>query len=260
MPETTRGAHGLAHEVSGDGQPIVFLHPIAMRGAFWRPAANLLKDRFRTILVDLRGHGVNPRLREPFSLDDLAADVIGLMRAEGWKPALLVGCSLGGMVAQGVVVNAPDLVSGLVIANSTHRMTPQGMEVMSNRAQQALDNFAAAVESDLLRWFSPAYGEAHPETVDQARQWALANEPHVIANGWRAIAGLNYEARLGSVRQPVLAVTGSLDPASPPAQTQAIAQAFPNGTYLELADAGHFAPLEQPQAFADAVRSLAGRV
>lgn len=260
MPEPTRVVHELAHEVSGDGLPIVFLHPIAMRGAFWRPVAKLLKDRFRTILVDLRGHGANPHLHEPFSLDDLAADVIALVRGKGWKPAVFVGCSLGGMVAQGVAVHAPELVSGLVIANSTHRMAPQGVEVMSNRARQALDDFAGAVDSDLRRWFSPVYSQAHPETVDQARQWALANDPHVVANGWRAISGLNYEARLGSVKQPVLAVTGSLDPASPPAQTQTIAKAFPNGTYFELAGAGHFAPLEQPEAFADVVRSLAGRV
>ncbi|HVZ54821.1 MAG TPA: alpha/beta fold hydrolase [Pseudolabrys sp.] len=257
MTETTPVTYDLDHEVIGDGPTIVFLHPIAMRGAFWRPVATLLKDRFRAVLVDLRGHGTNPRPQEPFSLDDLAADVIRLVRAKGWNPAAFVGCSLGGMVAQGVAVHAPELVSGLVIANSTHRMTPQGVEVMSNRAQQALNNFASAVESDLLRWFSPDFSKAHPETVDQARQWALANAPRVVANGWRAIAGLNYESRLANVRQPVLAMTGSLDPASPPAQTQAIAQAFPNGRFLELTGAGHFAPLEQPEAFANAVRSLA---
>jgi 3-oxoadipate enol-lactonase len=260
MSSTTPVTYDLTHEAIGAGAPIVFLHPIAMRREFWRPVANLLKDRFQSILVDLRGHGANPRPQEPFSLDELAGDVIRLVRINGWSPAVFVGCSLGGMVAQGVAVQAPELVSGLVIANSTHRMSPQGVDVMSNRAHQALNDFAAAVESDLLRWFSPAFGKSHPETVDQARQWALANAPHVVANGWRAIAGLNYEARLAGVKQPVLALTGSLDPASPPAQTQAIAQTFPNGRYLELAGAGHFAPLEQPAAFAEAVRSLADRL
>lgn len=259
MAETSP-AHDVTHEVMGAGASIVFLHPIAMRRQFWRPVAKLLTDRFRTILIDLRGHGANPRLSEPFTLDDLAADVIRLVRANGWGPAVFVGCSLGGMVAQGVAVNAPELVSGLVIANSTHRMTAQGVEVMSNRAHQALNNFAGAVDSDIARWFSPDFSKTHPETVDQARQWALANAPQVVANGWRAIAGLNYEQRLTNVRQPVLAMTGSLDPASPLAQNQAMALTFPNGSVLELAGAGHFAPLEQPQAFADAVRSLADKI
>jgi len=259
MTGTARTTFDLAHEAIGDGPPIVLLHPIAMRGAFWRRVATLLAPHFRTILVDLRGHGANPRPQEPFSLDDLAADVIQLVRDRGWSPAVFVGCSLGGMVAQGVAVHAPELVSGLVIANSTHRMPPAGVDVMTNRAAQALNAFAAAVESDLARWFSPAFAKAHPETVEQARQWALANAPQVVANGWRAIAGLDYEARLGTVTQPVLALTGSLDPASPPAQAQAMAQAFPNGRALVLAAAGHFTPLEQPTAFADAVRSLADR-
>jgi 3-oxoadipate enol-lactonase len=260
MTDSRSGTYDLAHEAIGEGSPIVFLHPIAMRGAFWRPVANLLKHRFRSILVDLRGHGASHRPHEGFFLDDLAADVIRLVRSKGYGPAVFVGCSLGGMVAQGVAVNAPELVSGLVIANSTYRMTPQGVEVMSNRAQQALNNFAGAVASDIARWFSPEFSKAHPETVERARQWALANDPLVVANGWRAIAGLDYEKRLASVRQPMLAVTGSLDPASPLAQNQAMAEAFPNGRVLELAGAGHFAPLEQPEAFADAVRTLADSI
>lgn len=257
MSATTPGTYDLNYEEIGSGAPIVFLHPIAMRLEFWRPVASLLKDDFRPILVDLRGHGANARPAEAFSLDDLAADVIRLARAHHLPPAVFVGCSLGGMVAQGVAVQAPEIVSGLVIANSTHRMSPQGAEVMAQRAQQATTSMAAAVESDLVRWFSPAFRSAHPKTVAEVRQWALANAPHVVANGWRAIAGLNYEQRLSLVRQPVLAVTGSLDPASPPETTRAIASAFPNGRYLELAEAGHFAPIEQPRAFAEAVRSLA---
>ena len=257
MNATNPSTYDLAYEVIGAGAPIVFLHPIAMRREFWRPVANLLKDRYQSILIDLRGHGANARPQEPFSLDDLAADVVQLARTHGWGPALFVGCSLGGMVAQGAAVRAPEIVSGLIIANSTHRMSPQGVEVMSQRAQQALTNMTSAVESDLLRWFSQGFRSAYPETVIDVREWALANAPHVVANGWRAIAGLNYEPRLSGVQQPVLALTGSLDPASPPETTRAIAQAFPNGRYLELANAGHFAPLEQPEAFAEAVRSFA---
>jgi len=260
MSATTPATYDLNCEEIGSGAPIVFLHPIAMRLEFWRPVASLLKDSFRTILVDLRGHGANTRPEDAFSLDDLAADVIRLARARRLPPAVFVGCSLGGMVAQGVAVQAPELVAGLVIANSTHRMSPQGVEVMAQRARQAMSNMIGAIESDLVRWFSPAFRSAHPETVAEVREWALANAPHVVANGWRAIADLNYEQRLGLVRQPVLAVTGNLDPASPPETTRAIANAFPNGRYRELANAGHFAPIEQPQPFADAVRSLAAAV
>ena len=228
-----------------------------MRREFWRPVANLLRDRFLSILVDLRGHGANVRPPEPFSIDDLAADVIRLVRANHWTPALFVGCSLGGMVAQGIAVQAPETVSGLVLANTTHRMAPQGVEVMGQRANQVLTDMASAIETDLVRWFSPGFRNAHPETVAEVREWALANAPQVVANGWRAIAGLNYEQRLGLVQQPVLALTGSLDPASPPETTRGIGRAFPNGRYLELAGAGHFAPIEQPKAFANAIRSFA---
>ncbi len=260
MTEKSRTPVVLAREVIGHGPSVVFLHPIAMCGAFWRPVADRIKDRFRSTLVDLRGFGANPRPQEPFSLDDLAADVIALIQAEGGGPAVIVGCSLGGMVAQGIAVHAPKLVRGLVIANSSHRMPAQVVEIMRNRARQTLADFPASVESDLIRWFAPDFARSCPAQVDIARRGALANAPHVVANGWLAIARLNYEAKLAGVRQPVLAITGSLDPASPPAQSQAIAVAFPGGRYVELAGAGHFAPLEQPTPFADALRDFIGKL
>jgi 3-oxoadipate enol-lactonase len=242
---------------AGSGPPLVFLHPIAMRLEFWEPVTALLDSRYRTISVDLRGHGRSAPTEEPYSTDDLASDVIALVRRLGLPPAIFVGCSLGGMVAQGVAIAAPELVAGLVLSNTTHRTSEAGAEVMRGRARRSLEDMQGAVAADIERWFTPGFRASAPDIVEKVRRWALANDPRTVANGWLAIAALDHEAAARSVVAPVLAMTGSLDPAAPPEATRGMQRAFPNARYLELAGAGHFAPIEQPRAFADAVDSLA---
>lgn len=247
----------LDYASAGSGPPLVFLHPIAMRLEFWEEVATRLNTKYRTVRVDLRGHGRSMPTEEPFSTHDLAGDVIALVRRLGLPPAVFVGCSLGGMVAQGVAIAAPELVAGLVLSNTTHRTGEAAAEVMRGRARRSLEDLPGAVASDIERWFTPGFRASAPEKVEEVRRWALANNPRTVANGWLAIAALDNEQAAGRIEVPVLAMTGSLDPAAPPEATRAMQRAFPNARYLELPGAGHFAPIEQPQAYADAVASLA---
>ncbi|HVW56950.1 MAG TPA: alpha/beta fold hydrolase [Rhizobiaceae bacterium] len=251
------GASALRYERSGRGAPIVLLHPIAMRLEFWEPVAKRLSRAHDVVSVDLRGFGLNARDTEPFSIDDLARDVVRLADDLHLGPALFVGCSLGGMVAQGVALIAPEEAAGIVAADTTHRTTPEGAEMMRQRARRAREDMAAAVASDIERWFSPGFRAGRPEAVEQVRRWALANDPETVANGWLAIAGLDYTDALARLDCPALVMTGSLDPASPPAAARKTQEAIPGAQFQKIADAGHFAPVEQPQAFAEAVVAFA---
>lgn len=241
----------LRHESAGAGEPaIVLLHPIAMRLEFWRPVAERLSGKQRVISLDLRGHGRNPPTKTGYSIGDLASDVVALCRSQEVRTACFIGCSLGGMVAQGVALLAPELVSSLVLANTTHRMSPQGAEVMRGRAEASAKGLENTIDQDIARWFSEPFRKAHPETVETVRGWALENDPMTVAHGWLAIAALNYESRLHAVKQPVLVTTGSLDQASPPEAARQTAAAFANGRYIEIPDCGHFSPIERPDTFA----------
>jgi 3-oxoadipate enol-lactonase len=228
-----------------------------MRLEFWEDVAACLSAKYRVICVDLRGHGRNAPAGGSYSTHDVAGDVVALVRRLGLPPAVFVGCSLGGMVAQGIAIAAPELVAGLVLSNTTHRTSAAGAEVMRGRAKRSLEDMAGAVASDIERWFTPAFRAAAPKKVEEVRRWALANDPRTVANGWLAIAVLDNEAAAAKIDVPVLAMTGSLDPAAPPEGTRAMQRAFPNARYAELPGAGHFAPIEQPLAYAAAVDGLA---
>jgi 3-oxoadipate enol-lactonase len=227
-----------------------------MRLEFWDAVADRLAPHMQVVALDLRGHGENAPAAEPFSIEDLAADVVALCRALDLPPAAFVGCSMGGMMAQGVALLAPDRVSSLVLANTTHAMSPAGAEVMRQRAERSFRGLEHTVEDDLARWFSEPFRSAHPETVEQARRWVLANDPRTVGHGWQAISQLDWGERLKDVGQPVLVTTGALDPASPPAGARATAAAFPHGSYAEIAGCGHFAPIERPDEFARIVEEF----
>lgn len=252
----TPSGQTLPHTIRGTGRPIVLLHPIAMRLEFWDEVAERLAHHACVVALDLRGHGRNTPAAAPFSIEDLAADVVALCRDLDLSPATFVGCSMGGMVAQGVALLAPDRVSRVLLANTTHEMSPAGAETMRQRAERSFGGLENTVDDDLRRWFSEPFRAAHPQVVAKVRRWVLENDARTVGWGWQAISRLGWGNRLKDVGRPVLVTTGALDPASPPAGARATAAAFPNGSYTEIADCGHFSPIERPDEFARIVEEF----
>src|SRR5262245_21069648 len=103
----------LGYRTQGAGEVIVLLHPIGVSSAFWSSTIARLPADYRALAVDLAGHGDSDTPAGEFSLDDLADDVIELVGSLGNGPCIVVGSSMGGMIAQGVALRSPELVRGL---------------------------------------------------------------------------------------------------------------------------------------------------
>lgn len=235
----------------------MLLHPIAMRLDFWDEVADRLSADYKVIAFDLRGHGQNPPAPAAFTLDDLAGDVAAMLQAMKTGPAIIVGCSMGGMVAQALALRAPELVSGLVLTNTTHTMGSAGAEVMRKRAEETFKGLDRTIDTDLERWLSKGFRAQHSEIIEKVREWVLANDARTVGLAWQAIANLNFSSRLASITQPVLVTTGTFDPASPVEAAKRTAAAFANARFEELQNAGHFAPIERPDVFAALITEFA---
>lgn len=240
----------LAYHVRGAGRLVMFLHPIGTRGAFWDSVVDRLQDRCRCVTVDLRGHGESDVPHHRFTLDDLADDVSELLRVERASDAVLVGCSLGGMVAQAIALKSPELVSGLVLADTTHRQTEESRKAVLQRAADSLNGMPAMLQSTLTRWFPPAFLALDGPEVAACRDWLLEDDPVVFAWAWQAISELDFGDRIAAIKQPVLVTRGSVDASSGRETMQAMAKLLPRARYAEIEGAGHVAPLQQPDDFA----------
>lgn len=250
----------LARRKQGRGPRAVFLHPVGLSGRFWDDVVARLVNTMQCIAVDLRGHGESPWDGQSFSLDDLASDVAAMLDDEGGQPALVIGCSMGGMVAQGVALVAPHLVSGLLIANSGASLPPPAKEGLKQRARMANDEPEAHAEDCLGRWFSRRFAAEQPERVKVIRNELLSTAPRVIANSWLAIADLDYASRLSAIGCRAHIVSGELDTSSPPAAVAGHASLFARGSHQVVAAVGHLTPYEAPELFAEIVLGLAAEL
>lgn len=241
----------------GNGRPVLLLHPVGLKGAFWRDVVTELENECRLIYPDFRGHGESDASLSPFSLIDLADDMIEFLRALP-GPSLVVGCSMGGMVAQGMAVRAPELVSGLVIANTAHRRDEKSRAVMEGRAREAETNMPAVIDATLARWFNAAFQVKHPDKVALMRAWLSDADPVVHAGCWRAIRDLDFVDGLSKLTMPVMALAGSDDQSTPIAAMKAMAADIPDALYREM-DCGHLSPLEQPKLFSQHLREMLDR-
>lgn len=241
----------------GSGRPVLLLHPVGLKGEFWREVVGELEGECRLIYPDFRGHGESDAPLAPFSLADLADDMAELLRALA-GPALVVGCSMGGMVAQGLAVRAPDVVSGVVIANTAHLRNDQGRALMEQRALAAEAGMPGTLNTTLSRWFNAACQLQRPELVARMRSWLIEGDPTVHAWSWRAIRDLDFVDGLRKLSMPVMAIAGLDDQSTPVASMQALAAEIPGALYREI-DSGHLAPLEQSRAFAACLREMLQR-
>lgn len=254
-----RHENGLAsgYSTRGSGAVIALLHPVGTDRTLWEPMMDALQDRYRLLAIDFRGHGESDTPTTAFSLADLAADVAELLSALGGGPAIVAGCSMGGMVAQELALARPDLVRALVLTNTAHTLPDQGREMMRQRAASARQGMPALAEITIDRWFSAPFRAADSECVDRIRRQLLNDDPIVHGWCWEAIARLDTAPRLEGLDIPALVVTGEADVSTPPANAEALAATIRGSTCRIAPGAGHMLPLEQPDLLADWIDEFA---
>jgi 3-oxoadipate enol-lactonase len=240
----------MTYHMRGAGRIVMFLHPIGTCAAFWNGVVGHLAGRYRCITIDLRGHGDSDVPHDRFSLDDLADDAIELLRFERARDAVVVGCSLGGMVTQGIALKVPELLSGIVLADTNYMQTPEGREIAQQRADDSMRGMSAMLDSTLARWFPAPFLALNPPEVQACRAWLLDDDPVVFSWGWEAIRDLDYGERLKEIKLPALVLRGALDASSPRATMQDMAKLLPRARYVEIEKAGHVVPLEKSESFA----------
>jgi 3-oxoadipate enol-lactonase len=250
----------IGYKTRGLGPAIVLIPAIGCPKEFWDPVIAELESSYRLIALEPRGVGDSDVPAKPFDMDDLSDDVAELIRAVGGGKAIVGGCSMGGQIAQGVGVKAPELLHGIFISNTGYLRNDKIREVMESRALAAEKGMPGAIWTTLDRWFSAEYQRAHPEHVALAYDWLINADPIVHAWSWRAIKGLPYAERLKSLKVPALAIAGTNDQSSGPAEVEAMAKALPNCAYRECRGSGHLSPIEQPRQYAAFLKEFADKV
>lgn len=239
----------------GQGPLVVLSHALGCDLTMWDGVAAALQDRYTVLRYDHRGHGRSPATAGAWTIDDLADDAAGLIRAQGsGGPVHFVGLSMGGMTAQSLGARHPQLVRSLVIANSASQYDRAARDMWQARIDTVLAQGVPPIaDGAMQRWFTPEF-RADQAQGGAARVAALravleATAPAPYAAACDAVARIDLDAGNARITCPTLVIAGSRDEATPPAMSQRIAQAIA-GAQLRSLDAAHLSAVEQPQAFA----------
>ncbi|HYT07806.1 MAG TPA: 3-oxoadipate enol-lactonase [Rugosimonospora sp.] len=238
-----------------EGKPgapvIVFSNSLGTNLSMWEPQVSALRGDFRILRYDTRGHGLSAVAPGPYTQEQLGGDILALMDAIEIPRAHFCGLSMGGQVGIWLGANAPQRFARLVLCDTAaHIGNP---EIWNARiAAIRAGGMPAIVSGTIERWFTPRFIAHSPEVVAPVRRMILDTPPQGYIACCEAIRDADFTEEASRVNAPTLVISGTHDPATPPAQGRLLASMIRGARYLEF-DAAHLSNIEAAPEFTAAV-------
>ena len=272
-----------------EAPPVILLHGFPESHRTWRGVAELLADRFRLIMPDLRGFGASDQPQDvaAYATDALVADLFALADALGIDRFALVGHDWGGAIAWAAAVRGDARIERLAIINSPHPAIFQ-RSIIDNDAQRAGSQYIRAfrdpgMEAGVARMgFDTFFEKSFSKHVDLATiapderaryiaDWSRPGALTAMFNWYRAsqivVPAMGEDAAMPAwvtrgvprIRVPVQIIWGLDDRALLPVQLDGIGEVGDDVEVVPLTGVGHFAPWQAPDKVADALAPFLGR-
>lgn len=248
---------GLSAINVGQGQPIVFLHGVGLRAEAWRAQIEAFCQTHNVIAPDMLGHGENPRPAASVTLQAYVQSILDLLE-ELPEPAIVVGHSMGAMIALELASQSPTKVRAVAALNAVFERSPEAAAAVQSRAAY-LDGISVPDPSQTLtRWFDDVASPARAA----CETWLLGADPASYKTAYAAFARSDSPTRhsLRSITCPALFVTGALEPNSTPEMSLEMAALVAYGRALIVEGAAHMMPMTHPDKTNAALRELAHEV
>ncbi len=240
------------YELSGmDGAPVLMMsHSLSSDMDMWKPQLTSLENRFRILRYDTRGHGTSDAPAPPYTLEQLAADAIGLIDSINIEKVIWVGLSMGGMIGQAIALNYPERLQALVLSDTAAVVEDEAQPVWEERINTAkTKGMEALADSILERWFTPPFLRQNPPEVAMIRNQILSTPVQGFVGCAEAIRHLNYLNRLHKISLPTLIMVGEYDNGTPLICSETINQRIRNSVLSVIPNAAHLSNVEQPAIF-----------
>lgn len=237
------------------GPTLVFLNSLGSDLRIWQDVIAYLPTDVGILCYDQRGHGLSDAPAGPYTLPELAADLHGLLDRLAIETVVLVGVSVGGMIAQQFALDYPSRVTGLVLCDTGARIATA--EYWTERAAairtRGLDALAHLI---LVRWFSDDYGERYTAAYHGYANMLTRMPTEGYAATCDALRDADLREAVKQITVPTLVLCGENDLATPPTLGEELARAIPQAHFALVADAGHIPPIEQPTAVAEQIATF----
>ena len=237
------------------GECLLFLNSLGTDLRIWDDVVPAFHAAYRIIRMDKRGHGMSDAPQGPYSIPQLARDVLALIDHLGIEKATLIGDSVGGMIALAFAIEWPERVSRLVLCDTAAKIGQADYwnERIAALRQSGIEPIADGV---LERWFSPQYIANNRAGYAGYRNMLTRTPLAGYIGVCEAIRDADMREAAQRVEIPTLVVCGAQDRATPPEMVRGLAERMPNAEFLLIENAGHIPSIEQPQALSNGIETF----
>lgn len=250
MPYLDRPQHRLHYRLDGGdpGKPwLIFCNSLGTDLHMWDGQVDALAQAFRILRYDRRGHGLSSTPPAPYTLAELAKDVLALMDSLAIERAHFCGLSIGGLVGQWLAIHAGHRFDKFILCATAARIGNPGswQERIETVTKDGLSPLIAGTKE---RWFTPGFRVGAPDIVRKLITTFEETSVEGYVGCCAALRDADLRSDLGRIPHPVLAISGEEDPVCPSGDLDLIATSVLRGRHLPL-PGRHIVNLEAADRF-----------
>jgi 3-oxoadipate enol-lactonase len=253
MPFVDAAGLRVHYELTGaTASPVLVLsNSLGTDFSMWEAQAPALEKRFRLLRYDTRGHGQTAVTPGPYTIEQLARDVLSLLDALRIDHSHFCGLSMGGMIGMWLAVHASQRFARIVLCSTAPKIgTP---EIWNPRIEAIRKSGMNAIASAAIeRWLTPEFRAREPQKTAGLLRLLQTAPPEGYVACCAAVRDADLREAVVAIRAPVQVIMGARDPATPAADGRALAQRIPGARYAEL-EGSHLCNVESPERFNDAL-------
>ena len=238
----------------GSKPPVVLLHGLMANGACWTGLAHFLEADYDLIMPDARGHGGSSVPEHGYRYADHARDVAGLIQALQLAPAILIGHSMGGLVAAVLASRHPELLRALIFADPTFLSPKVQREIRDSDVADQHRRYLSMTLDELVADWRSRHPERALETIEMVAQARL--QTSLAAFDVLTPPNPNYRRAVKAIKVPALLVIGGPGGAVSPEAAAELQRINPRLQVAQIPEAGHGLHYDQPEKFAAIVKAF----
>lgn len=240
-----------------EGIPLVFINALGTDLRIWDGVVSHFSDRHPIIRYDKRGHGLSDCPPAPYSIRDFSNDLLALLDRFDIAQAIMIGISVGGMIAIDFATTCPERVRALVLCDTAPVIGTAELwnERINKLRAQGMDSMAEAI---LSRWFAPTFKEESPDVYRGYYNMLTRTPVEGYTGTCEAIRDANLTDAARTIKVRALVLCGSEDVSTPPEIARNLISLMPLAEFREVPGAGHSICIEQPEVVAAHIEQFFG--
>jgi len=241
MPKIVVNDINMNYEEEGAGFPLILIHGLSDDSTLWTPLISKFLKHYRTIALDIRGHGHSSKPDMPYSIKLFSEDLSGFLKELGIPRTHLIGLSLGGAIAQQFILDHPEKIRSLILLSTFSYSDPHLQEILINlKTAITKGGFPAFFDEAIKLVVSPEFRSANADAIAELKERSIQiNSPKALLRLIDACLNFNVKDRISQISIPTLIISGREDALTPLHSAEHIHRSIKGSKWKIMEGVGH---------------------